>query len=605
MKNINVSLKMITCFAILTVLMLCIGASGLIGMHELNKQANAMHEEIFMAIDYIGLIRENIQEQRVLVQELSLLTNDSDAAARVVKAIDKNKEEMKQYLANYETEILLRQDAVNQEITSKENAESYETFSSIYHTYFETVLTRLARYYTNITDEEIEAFIASVKVAEMEQAINNGYAFYSNLLESNMRKMDTLYASLRAIILAATAITFVVAAIFAVYLPVSVARPLRRMVKVADAVSVGNMEIDAGCENRHDEVGKLASAFERMKTEINKQIAVVEALAQADLTVEPVLRGEHDTLGKALVKLTQNLDQIITDVAGASDNVAMEARDVATQSQELAQGTTEQAASVEELSSAFFEISMNTKENSSLAGKTADLTDDVRKMALEGETLMAQLTQAVKDTDTASKNIDKIIRAIEEISFQTNILALNAAVEAAHAGQNGSGFAVVAAEVRSLASKSAASSKETSELIANTLEKVQFGAELAAKTSSSFKQIVEGIMESTKLVTNIAKSSEEQAIAIDQINTGITQVAQVIHINSSAAEKCAAAAEKMSHQAKRMEDSIRMFKTKTELRERSVERPARSEIVLNATPPAMPEKIDLSPAIPTDDFGKY
>ncbi len=226
--------------------------------------------------------------------------------------------------------------------------------------------------------------------------------------------------------------------------------------------------------------------------------------------------------------------------------------------------------------------------------------------AVEGTEQMNLMIRAVQDAAAASESIDKIIRVIEEISFQTNILALNAAVEAAHAGQNGSGFAVVAAEVRSLASKSASSAKETSALIANALEKVRLGVKIADKTSESFQKIVSGILESTKMITDIAKFSEEQAMAIEQINTGIGQVSQVIHLNSCAAEECANAADKMSGQVRVMNETLAQFKVKDCGRDPAPNTQEKYE-------GSYPEKlqvpagftIDLSPSIPDNDFGKY
>jgi len=175
---------------------------------------------------------------------------------------------------------------------------------------------------------------------------------------------------------------------------------------------------------------------------------------------------------------------------------------------------------------------------------------------------MDEMIDAVNEINAASQSINKVIKVIDDIAFQTNILALNAAVEAARAGQHGKGFAVVAEEVRNLASKSAEAAKETGIMIQNSMEKAELGSKIANETAAGFNEISEGISESKQLIDQIAQSSKEQAMGISQVNIGIEQVAQVVQQNSATAEQSAASSEEMSGQSALLQELIGQFKLK-------------------------------------------
>jgi methyl-accepting chemotaxis protein len=197
-----------------------------------------------------------------------------------------------------------------------------------------------------------------------------------------------------------------------------------------------------------------------------------------------------------------------------------------------------------------------------MAERAAKLANDIKNSAEKGNHQMNEMMEAVKDINAASQNISKVIKSIDDIAFQTNILALNAAVEAARAGQHGKGFAVVAEEVRNLAAKSAEAAKDTERLIADSIEKAELGSRIADETAASLAEIVNGIGESSRLVSDIAKSSEEQSVGISQINQGIDQVAGVTQQNSATAEESAAASQEMSGQSLMLEEMISRFKLK-------------------------------------------
>ncbi len=343
------------------------------------------------------------------------------------------------------------------------------------------------------------------------------------------------------------------------YVSVSVGKPVRAIAEAAGRIAEGDTDVSV-VMGRNDEIGELADAFKRVTEGTRAQVRALEALADGDLTADIEIRGERDSMGRAIRRTISGLNELIGEIQDSSARVSSGAGQIAAGSQALAQGSTEQAAAVEQLSSSITAVAAKTRENAEMVEKAAGLAESIKRSAHEGSSRMDGMTKAVYDINEASQAIGKVISVIDNIAFQTNILALNAAVEAARAGQHGKGFAVVADEVRSLASKSAEAAKETAALIADTMEKASLGARIAGETARSLADITHGIGESSSIMGEIARSSEEQDRAIGEINRGIGQVAQVVHQNSATAEESAASAEEMSDQSEMLRGLVERFK---------------------------------------------
>lgn len=163
------------------------------------------------------------------------------------------------------------------------------------------------------------------------------------------------------------------------------------------------------------------------------------------------------------------------------------------------------------------------------------------------------------EIDTASAKIDEIIAAIDEIAFQTNLLAVNASIEAARAGERGQGFAVVAAEVRNLAQRSASSAKEIKALIADSLKKVDRGAALVNRSGETLHTIVGSVQPVGQMVGQIAASAAEQITGIEQINLAVAQLDQVTQTNSSQTEQLAATAASLAGQSQSLTALVGKF----------------------------------------------
>ena len=348
-----------------------------------------------------------------------------------------------------------------------------------------------------------------------------------------------------------------------------------------------------------------------------------DRIADGDLATE-VVTSTGDELGDAAASfeiMRQRIREVLVEINHGADQVAAGAQNVSDASVALSQGASEQAASVEQLSASISEIASQTASNAQNAEKANELTVGTRNRAEMGNQEMQEMLAAMEEINASSVNISKIIKVIDEIAFQTNILALNAAVEAARAGQHGKGFAVVAEEVRNLAARSAKAAKETTDMIEGSMEKVEAGRGIAHKTAQALSEIVGDVASVADIVASIAKASNEQKLALEQINQGVQQVSQVVQSNSSTSEEAATASQHLSAQADSMKANVGKFRlgnigssfrggasatrmAAAPARQEAVQRPVLSEsgAVKPAKPGVKPKTIAL-----TDDegFGKY
>jgi methyl-accepting chemotaxis protein/methyl-accepting chemotaxis protein-1 (serine sensor receptor) len=251
---------------------------------------------------------------------------------------------------------------------------------------------------------------------------------------------------------------------------------------------------------------------------------------------------------------THALKKVSWKIAESSVQIAGAAAQVASSSQSLAQGASEQAASLEQTSASAEEITSMTQKNAENSQTVAKLMSQTAERVGGANHALEQMVVSMRQIDTSSDKVSKIIKVIDEIAFQTNILALNAAVEAARAGEAGMGFAVVADEVRNLAQRSAQAAKDTAALIEESIGHSKEGITRLDQVAAAIQSITSSAGEVKTLVDEVNLGSQEQARGIEQIARAVAQMQQVTQKTAASAEESASASEEMSAQAESMKE---------------------------------------------------
>jgi len=295
----------------------------------------------------------------------------------------------------------------------------------------------------------------------------------------------------------------------------------------------------------------VSSASVREMTAEARQLGQMTALFGAGITLVTLFG-----LAWTLRRLIRPVSHTVSQLSDCAAQVEAGADQVSASSQSLAEGASEQAAAIEETSASLEEMASMTEQSAHSADEVRKLVQAARGAADAGSVDMQAMNDAMLALKSSSADIAKIVKAIDEIAFQTNILALNAAVEAARAGEAGLGFAVVADEVRTLARRSAEAAKETAQKISNSISDANRGAELSAKVTTGLTEIVKQIRDVDELAGRVASACREQSQGIGQITTAVNQMDKVTQSNAANAEEFAAASEEFNAQAQTLRTSV-------------------------------------------------
>lgn len=348
----------------------------------------------------------------------------------------------------------------------------------------------------------------------------------------------------------------------------NITNPLQKISKRIESLQNGDISSEFPVITAKDEIGIMAKSIQSMtetliliiKDTTNLLNKMENGNFSSHTNIAEKYIGDFKEFKLSIENLNHKLNETLFNMNQSIHEVAAGSEEVAESAQNLAAGTARQSEAVTKLQTNMTEIT-DLINLSAQNGKAAYL--DILHYEQEAQASnqeMQNMTQAMERISQTSMQIGNIIKEIEDIAFQTNLLSLNAATEAARAGQAGRGFAVVADQVRKLAEDSGKSAIHTRQLIETAILEVGNGTQIAQKTSSSLKTVIEGISSLASSAKKASDLADSQNQAMHQISEEIEQISEVVQNNSIAAEHSSSTSEELSAQADNLKNQISQFK---------------------------------------------
>jgi methyl-accepting chemotaxis protein len=594
-NNIKVGVKLISGFAIVIVLMLAISVISYLNMGSINNGTTKVFDDGVVPVRQLGQIDAAMKQVRGDVYKYYFMTDERTMLEANLYTETKNINEM---IAAYDSYI------------GKSNSSQSAEFDIINKNWA-------------IYQSEVSKIIASVKAGNQDQAlvlmatgsavVNARTAIVASVtrlqeiqtqqIEGLLTDSNKTFRTASLMIIGLSIFALILAIVLALVLVRGITGPINKVKKGLQKMAEGDLTEKLDIKSS-DEVGAMAKAFNETQNNLNKLITRLKANAVQLSSASDQLALASRQSSESTQQVATSSQQMATGAQEQSSNTqetAKSAKQLSNVIDQQSRGANEQStgvqkavASITEKSQTMTEVVENAagaKQAAELAGVGAENT----KQTLDGtnkiRTSSGEVATKLEELVHRSAEIGKIVAVIDDIATQANLLALNVAIEAARAGDQGRGFAAVSDEVRKMAEKSAAATKEITDLIGNVQKgvnkaaqvmesgtaSVTEGYELAAKAGQSLEQILKATSNVNAQIAKISDKAQQVNTATNQLVKVMDTIGSMTVENSAATEQISAAAQEMSAQVEEMvvssqtlkdmavnlEESVAMFKVET------------------------------------------
>ncbi len=515
--------KLFVCFGLIFALMAWVIATAYSGIATIQKSQDRLYQENFANVRdlvTLGALQNRIRAEMLEAQ----LTKKSSEQEILLKDVVEQAKQIDQIMAG------LPERAKN----DPKRLSRIEELKSV------------QKAFTQTKDGEIVPFILAGKIAEAQQlavGVQQPRSEKMRAIAVELRQAsedDARHAVAQAdlqanqafrIFLFVAIATVVTGVLLALLLEWVIAGPLRLLSAAADRVAAGDLSVEVEQINRSDEVGGLVLAF---RTMVERQRRIMRE----------ILEG-------------------VSVLASSSSEILATTSQVAAGAAETASAVSETTATVEEVKQAAGISSQKAKYVSDSAQKVSQVSQAGCKSvesSIQGmqriQEQMESIAESIVSLSEQSQAIGEIIASVNDLTEQSNLLAVNAAIEAAKAGEQGKGFAVVAQEMKSLAVQSKQATAQVRTILGD-IQKATSAAVMAAEQGSkavdagmkqtteageSIRLLADSISEAAQAATQIAASSQQQMVGMDQVALAMNSIKQASLQNAGGTKQAEVAA---------------------------------------------------------------
>ncbi|MEW6209392.1 MAG: CHASE3 domain-containing protein [Acidobacteriota bacterium] len=364
--------------------------------------------------------------------------------------------------------------------------------------------------------------------------------------------------------------------------------PVNEIAAVSDRIAEGDVSATPREYDRSDEVGALARAFNRVVVYQREMARVAHEIASGNLAVEIRPRSEKDLLGQELASMVKSLRGINREVQEAIGVLASSASEILAVTSQTAAGSSETAAAVSQTITTVEEVRQTSILSSQKASYVSDAAQKAAQVAQLGRRTVEELIEgmnrvreqmesiatSIVKLSEQSQAIGEINATVGDLAEQSNLLAVNAAIEAAKAGDQGKGFAVVAGEIRSLAERSKQATSQVRTILLDVQravsgavmvteqgsKAVEAGVERSVTSGEAIRTLSDSIAESAQAATQIATSSQQQIVGMEQVAAAMESIKEASAQNAAGCQQAEVTARGLNELGQKLKQLVGRYK---------------------------------------------